>query len=98
MQVPAKLYEYLRVGRPLLALVGDGAVKELLEETGAGVPLRSRDTELVALALKHYYETRQVPKDSTGPVNPCILEYSRESLTALLARELNALVASTRAH
>jgi hypothetical protein len=92
MQVPAKLYEYLRVGRPLLALVGEGAVKELLEKTGAGVPIRSRDTEQVALALKHYYEARHGETTSGNPANIGISEYSRENLTALLAHELDGLV------
>jgi hypothetical protein len=98
MQVPAKLYEYLRVGRPLLALVGEGAVKELLEKTGAGVPIRSRDTEQVALALKHYYEARHGETTSGNPANAVISEYSRENLTGLLARELDSLIASNAAH
>jgi hypothetical protein len=92
MQVPAKLYEYLRVGRPLLALVGDGAVKELLERTGAGAPISSRDTEQIALALKRCYETRQQATPVAGQVDPRVSAYSRENLTVLLAHELNALV------
>jgi hypothetical protein len=93
MQVPAKLYEYLRIGRPLLALVGDGAVKELLEKTGAGMPISSRDTEQVALALKRYYEARHGGAHSGNRANAGISEYSRENLTALLAQELDALIA-----
>jgi glycosyltransferase involved in cell wall biosynthesis len=34
--VPAKLYEYLRTQKPLLALVRDGAVTEVLDQTGGG--------------------------------------------------------------
>lgn len=98
MQVPAKLYEYLRVGRPLLALVSEGAVKELLEKTGAGVPIPSRDTERVALALKHYYEVRRAETDSMKAAYAGISEYSRENLTALLARELDALVSPQQTH
>ncbi len=94
MQVPAKLYEYLRVGRPLLALVGDGAVKELMEKTAAGVPIRSRDTEQIALALKRYYEARRQSMPVVGPAHQGVSEYSRENLTVYLARELDALVAT----
>jgi glycosyltransferase involved in cell wall biosynthesis len=95
MQVPAKLYEYLRIGRPLLAIVGDGAVKELLERTGAGTPLHSSDTEQIALALKNYYETRSTSASGVGSgaiTTAAIAEFSRERLTGLLAHELDALV------
>jgi glycosyltransferase involved in cell wall biosynthesis len=34
--VPAKLYEYLRAQKPILALVRTGAVTEVLAETGGG--------------------------------------------------------------
>lgn len=98
MQVPAKLYEYLRIGRPLLALVGDGAVKELLEKTGAGIPISSRDTEQIALTLKCYYEASHGRPSSGNRANAGILEYSRENLTALLAQELDALIAGRKAN
>jgi glycosyltransferase involved in cell wall biosynthesis len=95
MQVPAKLYEYLRIGRPLLALVGEGAVRELLEDTGAGLPISSRNTEEIALALQRLDEARNAGRIATDPANVSITKYSRESLTALLARELDSLVAGT---
>lgn len=96
MQVPAKLYEYLRLGRPLLALVSEGAVKELLEKTGAGSPMSSRDIEQVAVTLKRYYEERRPAPPSLPPADPAIAGYSRENLTMLLARELDALTAAGR--
>lgn len=99
MQVPAKLYEYLRIGRPLLAIAGDGAVKELLEKTGAGTAFRSADTERIALTLKDYYERRKmaVPGQASTSVADTVTEFSRERLTALLARELDVLVAAPHA-
>src|SRR5262249_49830605 len=36
LQIPGKTYEYLRAGRPILALTTEGAVAELLRKTGAG--------------------------------------------------------------
>ena len=96
MQVPAKLYEYLRLGRPLLALVGDGAVKEFLEKTGAGVPIPSGATERIALALKHYYEFGHFSAAAHKTSNTGISEYARENLTQLLANELHSLVAPQR--
>ncbi len=97
LQVPAKLYEYLRIGRPLLALVGDGAVKEFLEETAAGVPIPSQATERIALALGHYYARRQSGAAERSPMNAKICAYTRENLTALLAHELDCLARSQEA-
>lgn len=92
MQVPAKLYEYLRVGRPILALVGDGAVRELLDASGGGMPLRSHETEKIALSLRRYYEGSKKPMANSATIGSQIAQYSRERLTDRLAKELDALV------
>src|SRR5215475_13479151 len=36
IQIPGKTYEYLRAGRPILALTSEGALANLLRRTGAG--------------------------------------------------------------
>jgi glycosyltransferase involved in cell wall biosynthesis len=37
LQIPAKFYDYLLVGRPIIAVAQEGALTNLLEETGSGV-------------------------------------------------------------
>ena len=37
VQIPAKLYEYLRTGKPILAIADRGALTDLLAATGGGV-------------------------------------------------------------
>jgi glycosyltransferase involved in cell wall biosynthesis len=96
MQVPVKLYEYLRLGRPLLALVSEGAVKELLDQTGAGVPIPPWDSERVAAALKRHYEERRPPPTHLPRASDAVAVYSRERLTSLLARELDAVAGARR--
>ena len=93
MQVPAKVYEYLRLGRPMLALVSSGAVEELLTKTGAGFPIPPDDTRRVAEALKDLYQRRNnpLPKENRE-VRSEISQYSRRNLTVQLAKELNNLV------
>jgi len=52
-QIPAKLYEYLRIGRPIFALVGEqGDTAALLRDTGGAevVPLDNVDTIELRLA------------------------------------------------
>ena len=42
--VPAKLYEYLRIQKPILALVLTGAVSEILDETGGAWAVSPQDS------------------------------------------------------
>ncbi|MFZ5511226.1 MAG: glycosyltransferase family 4 protein [Pseudomonadota bacterium] len=92
MQVPAKLYEYLRIGRPILALVSEGSVKELLQATGAGVPIPPANTDAVAEALRDLYANRRgAGQEASSRVAAGIAAYSRENLTAQLAQELNVI-------
>lgn len=92
MQVPAKLYEYLRMGRPILALVSEGSVQELLQATGGGVPIAPANTDAVAEALRDLYANgRRAGQVASTRVPAGIAAYSREHLTARLAQELNVI-------
>lgn len=96
LQVPVKLYECLRLGRPLVALVSEGAVRELLESTGMGSAVAPRDVDAVAAALGRIYANRgAVPPMLAQPPSP-IAAYSRERLAAQLADELDAVVGAPR--
>lgn len=91
MQVPAKVYEYLRLGRPMLPLVAGGAVAEVLEQVGGFSPLAPSDTEAIAARLGALYAKRDHPPRSAGIASE-VSRYSRENLTAALAVQLDALV------
>ncbi len=92
LQVPAKVYEYLRIGRPLLALVSGGAVADLLAETGLGRSVSPADVRGVARALGDLYVRRAAVGRAGAPIPPEIARYSRRHLSEILARELDALV------
>jgi hypothetical protein len=49
--VPAKLYEYLRTQKPVLALVRTGAVMEILAQTKGGWSVDPADTRLLESTL-----------------------------------------------
>lgn len=91
-QVPVKVYEYLRLGRPILALVSAGAIADLFARTGGGVAIPPTDIEAIAAELKRAYAARGARAAGRPPVNPEVARYSRERLTRLLAAELEALV------
>lgn len=91
LQVPAKVYEYLRLGKPMLALVSGGAVAELLEQVQGGKPVAPTDIEGIAAALRYYYQQRGSLPAEPDHVSDQIKSYSRESLTAKLADVLDGL-------
>jgi glycosyltransferase involved in cell wall biosynthesis len=91
--VPAKLYEYLRLGRPILALVSEGSVKELLEQTRTGDPIPPMDIERIARALARYYAERSATPRGVQPAGAAVAVFNREHLTRVLARQLDGLVA-----
>jgi glycosyltransferase involved in cell wall biosynthesis len=51
LQVPAKFYEYLQTGIPILAVSEEGALPDVVAETEAGVWVRPGDPREIALAL-----------------------------------------------
>jgi len=91
MQVPAKVYEYLRLGSPMLPLVEGGAVAELLREVEGCEPVSPRDADRIAERLGELYRRRN---ESRTPMRtpPTVARYSRENLTSLLAEQLEGLL------
>ncbi len=92
-QIPAKLYEYLRAGRPILALTdpaGDTAAE--LRDVGFGTIARIDSEEDIASKLREFLERR--PEDAgASPATAAVLERTREHSTARLARLLDEVVA-----
>ena len=51
LQVPAKFYEYLQTGIPILAVSEEGALPDVMSETGAGTCARPGDAREIALKM-----------------------------------------------
>lgn len=58
IQVPAKLYEYMALRRPILALAPEGAVGDLIREGNLGILVPPTDVPAIANALCSLYEQR----------------------------------------
>lgn len=56
LSVPAKTYEYLAAGRPILALTGDGETADVIRASGVGVVAPASDPEVVGQALQAVME------------------------------------------
>jgi len=66
LAVAGKTYEYLRVGRPILAVTHEGGVKDLVEEGEAGWVVAPDNTEAIKQILKAVLRSHQ----NDGPPRP----------------------------
>jgi len=66
LQVPAKFYEYLQTGIPILAVTERGALTDILQETESGIWVRPSDTQAIADGLM---QAMQLPKRSQEDMN-----------------------------
>jgi glycosyltransferase involved in cell wall biosynthesis len=64
--VPAKLYDYMASGRPILA-IGEGETAEIVSASGAGIAAPSDDETLIGAALERFVEMARRP---FSPVDP----------------------------
>jgi hypothetical protein len=91
-QIPAKLYEYVRAGRPLLALTDPhGDTASTLRTAGIDTIVAIDDEAAIRVGLESFLERL---RDATAPTAPrqIVEAFSRKSRTAELARLLNRLV------
>jgi glycosyltransferase involved in cell wall biosynthesis len=95
--IPAKAFEYLRSGRPILALAHEGATADLVRETGGGIVVDPREPGSVEDAMGRLYRqwhTHTLPRPlDLGRIR----RFDRASLTAELAVLLDDLATPARA-
>ena len=84
--VPAKLYEYLRMQKPVLALVLAGETSSVLEKTGGGMAIDPVDQSRLASALANIYQRWQAGTLSREHADLAVVRrYDRRELTRELA-------------
>lgn len=87
--VPARLYEYLRLGRPILALAPPGAAQELVERQG-GTVVHPNDVDGLAEALSGIANGSRLP-GAPNPDDPEIRSFERGAQALALGRALLSL-------
>ena len=91
-QIPAKLYEYLRARRPVLALTDDaGDTARLLRHDGIDTITPLDDEGKIAAALTRFLTDIECGKAPIAD-DDVIIGHSRESRTAELARLLDSVI------
>jgi glycosyltransferase involved in cell wall biosynthesis len=61
VSIPGKLYEYLALGKPVLALCEEGDTAELVRASGAGIAVISPDVRAVEAGLVELLRVRERP-------------------------------------
>jgi glycosyltransferase involved in cell wall biosynthesis len=90
--VPAKLYEYLRAQRPVLAIVYPGATAEVLEVTGGGWAVDPRDDAAMDKAITVAYSAWKLDslQRCAADLN-ALRQFDRRTLTGALAKLFDQL-------
>lgn len=84
-QIPAKVYEYLRIGRPILALVGrDGDTAALLRDTGGAQQVSMEDVPAIEKGLAQFLRALREQRAPVADMN-AVRQYSRTAGAASLA-------------
>ena len=83
--LPGKTIEYLATGRPLLAMVPEGDVREIVRATGAGIVLDPRDVVGAKDALYELYLQYKQGKPCNRLGDGMIKQYEWHRLTERLA-------------
>jgi hypothetical protein len=91
MMVPAKVYEFVRLQRQILALVSGGAVREMLESLGAGCTVSPNHPEVAAQFLARCYADRHRVRNLPPAVPAALAAYDRRVLTKRLVGQFDAL-------
>lgn len=94
--VPAKLYEYLRMGKPVLALTLPGESADLLARTGGGWVVDPADPAQIVQAIGRLYRFWQERSLGRFVADPQVLaRYERRRLAAQLAEVFSTVAGSS---
>lgn len=89
--IPAKAFEYLRLGRPILALTLEGATADLLDGADYCYVVNPIDESRLRNAIMLLYKS-WCESPNRIQISPSIQRYERSNLTAELAQLLEELI------
>ena len=89
---PAKLFEYLASGRPILALVPEGVSAELVRRCRAGYVIEPDDDRYITMRLCRCYEQWKNKQLHIQPDKEFIMRYERRNLVGQIALILESHV------
>lgn len=89
--IPGKLFEYIKTGKPILALAEPSDCRNILEKSGLGICVQPDDPEKIAQTLENIIRNRNI-LDAYKPQSDYISTFTFENKTAELAAVFNQLI------
>ena len=80
VSIPGKLYEYVALGKPILAICEEGETADLVRRSGLGVAVTTSDAAAVAAGLLQVMELARGP---LRPASPDLYDGNRSAATAV---------------
>jgi glycosyltransferase involved in cell wall biosynthesis len=94
-RIPAKTYEYLRAGKPILALTTEEALVDLLKRTGGAWVADPAKPEEIRAAVKEAYSLWRDGIDAPMPSPDLVAGFDRRILAGRLANVLESTLRSS---
>ncbi len=89
LQIPGKTYEYLRAGRPILALTSDGALANLLRQTGGSWICDPADHAAIAGAIRETHGAWAIGQTARRADAALVADFDRRRLAGRFASLFN---------
>ena len=91
LQIPGKIFEYIYLKKPILALTGNGATAKLVTENGLGIVVNADNVEQIENGILELYNNRRhydrvVQKLAS---DSALIKYNGKRLTGELSEVLN---------
>ncbi len=96
LAVAGKTYDYLRVGRPILAVTHEGGVKQLVEEARAGWVVPPDNTQAMKEALKAVLRNHRKNGPPSPPRPEFVAQFRWDRQSENLARVFHEAVSDDR--
>ncbi|MFH1567350.1 MAG: glycosyltransferase [Gemmatimonadota bacterium] len=95
--LPGKVFEYLATGRPVLALCGPGALRDLLTRTGGGIAVAPGEVPAIADRLADLWQQKADSRLPAGARAEALAAYHRRHQAGELAACFDQVVGRARA-
>ncbi len=86
--IPSKFFQYLGTGNPILALVPEGEVRDIIRETRGGIAVEPDGVEAASRAIEELYDSWASGASIARPDAGAAARYERRHLTEKLAQAL----------
>ena len=94
IHTPGKLYEYLRAGRPILAVSAEGSTPAVIREARGGWVVSPDDPDSLLAVLREAHQNWQAGRQLPCPDQGVVARFDRAQLTRELAKVLEGCIAS----